>query len=144
MTSTDCQPTYPDVQIDNLIRNHPDGRIESELVGFGGHVDGTEYDVARMSCPDESFQGSKQQTALFSELSKSEEFMCPCGGAPSAILHLQRVTQYPYNTGRQARTGRGSEGESGSSTGSLQQAGSVVEESGDDRVRYLRLRYGVL
>jgi hypothetical protein len=45
-----------------------------------------------MSCPDESFQGRKQQTAFFSELSKSEEFMCPRGGAPSAILHLQRVT----------------------------------------------------
>jgi hypothetical protein len=92
MMSTDCQPTYPDVQIDNWIRNHPDGRIGSELVGFGGRVDGTEQVVARMSCPDESFQGSKQQKASFTELRKSERFRSPCGGAPSAILHLQRVT----------------------------------------------------
>lgn len=61
-------------------------------MGFGVHVDGTGCVVVRMSCPDESFQGRKQQTALFSELSKSEELMCPRGGAPSAILHLQRVT----------------------------------------------------
>jgi hypothetical protein len=92
MMSIDCQPTYPDVQIDNWIRNHHDAGIESGVVGFSGNVDGTESIAPQMSCTDEPFRASKQQKAFFNELRKSERFRSPCGGAPSAILHLQRVT----------------------------------------------------